>query len=108
MPGTATLAAIEGLVELGMTPAQALVAATKNGAIASQGLKDFGTIETGKYADRAAARRRSARRHSQHSKAVVRDEGRPNRRPQRAPRKAGVDQTVAGSVTSSGAAPRFG
>jgi imidazolonepropionase-like amidohydrolase len=51
MPGTATLAAIEGLVELGMTPAQALVAATKNGAIASQGLKDFGTIEPGKYAD---------------------------------------------------------
>jgi imidazolonepropionase-like amidohydrolase len=51
MPGTATLAAIEGLVELGMTPAQALVAATKNGAIASQGLKDFGTIEAGKFAD---------------------------------------------------------
>jgi hypothetical protein len=51
MPGTATLAAIEGLVELGMTPAQALVAATKNGAIASQGLKDFGTLEVGKLAD---------------------------------------------------------
>jgi hypothetical protein len=51
MPGTATLAAIEGLVELGMTPSQAIVSATKNGAIASQGLKDFGTIETGKYAD---------------------------------------------------------
>ena len=51
MPGTATLAAIEGLVELGMTPSQAIVAATKNGAIASQGLKDFGTIETGKLAD---------------------------------------------------------
>jgi hypothetical protein len=51
MPGTATLAAIEGLVELGMTPAQALVAATKNGAVASQGLKDFGTLEAGKYAD---------------------------------------------------------
>ena len=51
MPGTATLAAIEGLVDLGMTPAQAVVAATKNGAIASQGLKDFGTIEAGKYAD---------------------------------------------------------
>jgi imidazolonepropionase-like amidohydrolase len=51
MPGTATLAAIEGLVELGMTPAQAIVAATKNGAIASQGLKDYGTIEVGKYAD---------------------------------------------------------
>ncbi|MCI0434010.1 MAG: amidohydrolase family protein [Gemmatimonadetes bacterium] len=51
MPGTATLAAIEGLVELGMTPAQAIVAATKNGAIASQGLAEFGTIEAGKLAD---------------------------------------------------------
>jgi imidazolonepropionase-like amidohydrolase len=51
MPGTATLAAIEGLVELGMTPSQAIVAATRNGAIASQGLEDFGTIETGKLAD---------------------------------------------------------
>ena len=51
MPGTATLAAIEGLVELGMSPAQALVAATKHGALASQGLKDFGTLETGKLAD---------------------------------------------------------
>ena len=43
--------AIEGLVELGMTPSQAIVAATKNGAIASRGLKDFGTIELGKLAD---------------------------------------------------------
>jgi imidazolonepropionase-like amidohydrolase len=51
MPGTATLSAIEGLVELGMAPAQAIVAATRNGARASQGLKDFGTIEPGKYAD---------------------------------------------------------
>jgi imidazolonepropionase-like amidohydrolase len=51
MPGTATLSAIEGLVELGMTPAQAIVSATKNGARASQGLKDFGTLETGKLAD---------------------------------------------------------
>ena len=51
MPGTATLSAIEGLVELGMTPAQAIVSATKNGARASQGTKEFGTIETGKYAD---------------------------------------------------------
>ena len=51
MPGTATLAAIEGLVELGMTPAQAIVAATKNGAIASQGLDDYGTLEVGKLAD---------------------------------------------------------
>jgi imidazolonepropionase-like amidohydrolase len=51
MPGTATLAAIEGLVELGMTPAQAIVAATRNGARASQGLKDYGTLEKGKLAD---------------------------------------------------------
>ena len=49
--GTATLAAIEGLVELGMTPSQAIVAATKNGAIASRGLKDFGTLEAGKLGD---------------------------------------------------------
>ena len=51
MPGTATLCAIEGLVELGMTPSQAIVAATRNGAIASQGLDDYGTIEVGKWAD---------------------------------------------------------
>ncbi|MGH7471694.1 MAG: amidohydrolase family protein [Longimicrobiales bacterium] len=51
MPGTATLAAIEGLVELGMTTSQAIVAATKNGAIASQALKDYGTLEAGKLAD---------------------------------------------------------
>lgn len=49
--GTATLAAIEGLVELGMTPSQAIVVATKNGAIASRGLKDFGTLEAGKLGD---------------------------------------------------------
>jgi imidazolonepropionase-like amidohydrolase len=51
MPGTATLAAIEGLVELGMTTSDAVVAATKNGAIASQALKDYGTLEAGKLAD---------------------------------------------------------
>ena len=50
-PGIGTLLGIEGLVELGMTPAQAIVAATKNGAIASKGLKEFGTIEAGKIAD---------------------------------------------------------
>lgn len=49
--GIGSIIAIEGLVELGMTPAQALVAATKNGAIASNGLGDFGTIEVGKRAD---------------------------------------------------------
>ena len=34
-----------------MTPAQAIVSATKNGAIACKALEDFGTIETGKLAD---------------------------------------------------------
>jgi imidazolonepropionase-like amidohydrolase len=50
-PGIGTILAIEGLVELGMTPAQAIVSATKNGAIACKALNDFGTIETGKLAD---------------------------------------------------------
>ena len=49
--GIGTIMAIEGLVELGMTPSQAIVAATRNGAIAARGLKDFGTIEAGKFAD---------------------------------------------------------
>jgi imidazolonepropionase-like amidohydrolase len=51
MPGTATLAAIEGLVELGMTTSEAIVASTRYGAIASQGLDDYGTLEVGKLAD---------------------------------------------------------
>ena len=50
-PGSGTLAAIEGLVELGMTPLQALTAATRNGAIASKALARYGTIEPGKSAD---------------------------------------------------------
>ena len=49
--GIGTIMAIEGLVELGMTPSQAIISATRNGAIAARGLKDFGTIETGKLAD---------------------------------------------------------
>jgi imidazolonepropionase-like amidohydrolase len=49
--GIGTIMAIEGLVELGMTPSQALVAGTKNGAIAARGLAEFGTIEAGKRAD---------------------------------------------------------
>ena len=49
--GIGSIIAIEGLVELGMTPAQAIVAATRNGAIASRGLDNFGTIEAGKLAD---------------------------------------------------------
>jgi imidazolonepropionase-like amidohydrolase len=49
--GIGSVLAIEGLVELGMTPAQAIVAATRNGAVASRGLDRFGTIEVGKFAD---------------------------------------------------------
>ena len=49
--GSGTIMAIEGLVELGMTPSQAIVAATRNGALVARGLKDFGTIEAGKLAD---------------------------------------------------------
>lgn len=49
--GFGTIMAIEGFVELGMTPAQAVAAGTKNGAIVARGLKDFGTIEAGKLAD---------------------------------------------------------
>ena len=50
-PGIGTIIAIEGLVELGMTPSEAIVAATKNGAMASKVLDDFGTLEEGKLAD---------------------------------------------------------
>ena len=49
--GIGTILAMEGLVELGMTPSQAIVAATRNGAMAARGLKDFGTLEAGKLAD---------------------------------------------------------
>ena len=50
-PGTGTIIAIEGLVELGMTPSEAIVAATKNGAMACKALDEFGTLEVGKLAD---------------------------------------------------------
>lgn len=50
-PGIGTLIAIEGLVELGMTPNEAIVAATRNGALASKALDRFGTLEAGKIAD---------------------------------------------------------
>ncbi|HEY7290311.1 MAG TPA: amidohydrolase family protein [Vicinamibacterales bacterium] len=49
--GIGTIIGIEGLVELGMTPAQAIVAATKNGAIAAKALAEQGTLEVGKRAD---------------------------------------------------------
>ena len=49
--GIGTILAIEGLVELGMTPLQAIGAGTKNGAFAAGLSADLGTIERGKIAD---------------------------------------------------------
>ncbi len=50
-PGVGSILSIEGLVELGMTPGQAIVAATKNGAMAMRMGNQLGTIEPGKIAD---------------------------------------------------------
>lgn len=50
-PGEGSLLAIEGLVELGMTPLQAITAATRNGAAAAGMADELGTIEPGKIAD---------------------------------------------------------
>ena len=50
-PGLGSLHAIEGLVELGMSPLQAITAATRNGAAAAGMEKELGTIERGKIAD---------------------------------------------------------
>ena len=36
---------------MGMTPAQAIVAATKNGALACKALDKFGTLQAGKSGD---------------------------------------------------------
>ena len=50
-PGIGTIRAIEGLVELGMTPMEAIVAGTKHGAAAAAMSADLGTVEPGKIAD---------------------------------------------------------
>lgn len=50
-PGPGTLASIESLVEFGMTPLEAIVAATRNGARALRMDDELGTIEAGKIAD---------------------------------------------------------
>jgi len=51
-PGELTVRAIEALVtSVGLTPMEALVAATRNGARACRMLDQFGTIEPGKLAD---------------------------------------------------------
>jgi imidazolonepropionase-like amidohydrolase len=50
-PGEGTVRAVEGLVEMGFTPLQAITAGTKHGALASHALERYGTIEAGKSAD---------------------------------------------------------
>ncbi|MBI4165457.1 MAG: amidohydrolase family protein [Acidobacteria bacterium] len=42
---------LESIVEKGMSPMDAIVAATRNGAAAYHHLSEFGTLEGGKYAD---------------------------------------------------------
>ena len=42
---------LESMVEKGMTPMQAIVSATRNGAAAYHHLAEFGTLEPGKFAD---------------------------------------------------------
>ena len=49
--GLGSVIATEGLVELGMSPMEAIVAVTKNGAIACRMLDELGTLEVGKLAD---------------------------------------------------------
>ncbi len=49
--GMGSVIATEGLVELGMTPMEAIVAVTRNGAIACKMLDELGTLEAGKFAD---------------------------------------------------------
>ena len=61
--GIGSIIAIEGLVELGMSPAQAIVAATRNGALASR-VGRLRHHRSGQARRPAAARCQSARRHS--------------------------------------------
>ena len=63
--GIGTIVAIEGLVELGMTPSQAIVAATKNGAIACRKLDRVRHDRGGQAGRPGGARRRPAGRHPQ-------------------------------------------
>lgn len=49
--GIGSLIAIEGLVELGKSPMEAIVAATRNGSMAAGMEDEIGTIEEGKIAD---------------------------------------------------------
>jgi len=49
--GHETLEAIEDLVTIGLTPMQALTAATRTGAMAVGVAQEYGTLEVGKHAD---------------------------------------------------------
>jgi len=46
-----TLIAAGAVVEMGMTPMQAIVATTKNGPFAADRTQDLGTLEAGQIAD---------------------------------------------------------
>jgi hypothetical protein len=107
--GIGTIIGIEGLVELGMTPMQALVAATRHGAIAAGRLKDLGTIEAGKLADlvvldadplAAIGNIRAVRLVMQEGRVVARD---------RLPERRVLSRPLAATTGSaSGAAPAAG
>ncbi len=68
--GIGSIIAIEGLVELGMTPSQAIVAATKNGAIGLSRHALPRHRRTGKARRPAGGRREPARRHQEPSQSL--------------------------------------
>lgn len=49
--GIGSILAVEGLVDLGMSEMEAIVAGTRNGAVAAGMLEEIGTVEEGKLAD---------------------------------------------------------
>ena len=75
------------LVRGGMTPIEALRAATVNGAELQGRSKDIGTLEPGKFAV-WSSRRRSVERHHRDGKSSVRDEGR-----------RGLEETISGCLS---------
>jgi imidazolonepropionase-like amidohydrolase len=98
--GIGTVMAIEGLVELGMSPAQAIVAGTKNGAIAAKRQAELGTIERGKTGRSDRTGSQSAGGHQEPAQGLDGDEGRPRHRPRLT---AGRARAVArGTVSGTG------
>ena len=82
--GMGTILAIEGLVELGMTPAQAIVAAHEE---RGHGVPQAGSVRHARNRQTGGpggAGCRPAGGHSQHPQSALRDEGRPRRRSEQA------------------------